>query len=170
MRTKNRIYVFATRIPKRKNLLVFGLSRFRTYSSKIQKIGKIIEFHMGNYRTVLIQGWTATFYRGHLLLLPLSFLSRRILMNSKVIPHNYKDGIHLIPIAVHPPVVTNKLKFGTAVQSFSFLIETVYWLNIAISLIFVDSVQTVEKMLTFFSNLNLYPYTCCSEADFSIIR
>ena len=23
-------------------------------------------------------------------------------MNSKIIPHNSKDGVHLIPIAVHP--------------------------------------------------------------------
>ena len=24
-------------------------------------------------------------------------------MNSKIIPHNSKDGVHLIPITVHPP-------------------------------------------------------------------
>ena len=31
-------------------------------------------------------------------------------MNSKIIPHNSKDGIHPIPIAVHPSVFSKYFK------------------------------------------------------------
>ena len=31
-------------------------------------------------------------------------------MNSKIIPHNCKDGVYLIPIAVHPSLYTVKKK------------------------------------------------------------
>ena len=54
-------------------------------------------------------------------------MKRPYLMNSKIIPHNSKDGVHLIPFAVHPSILiipwskkllTPNIQFGPSALNF----------------------------------------------------